>query len=123
MLNKSPFVIAGFYLIIAISSCSEKFDKTKWAQYDEVDGPDRNLMAEDLLKNNKLVGLSHKQMLQLLGPPANYTDTFYTDTLNTYYTLSEKYDMIDPVSGKDLVIKFNKDSIITSAEIKEWHKH
>jgi hypothetical protein len=118
MLNKSPFVIAGFYLIIAISSCSEKFDKTKWTQYDEVDGPDRNLMAEDLLKNNKLVGLSHKQMLQLLGPAANYTDT-----LNTYYTLSEKYDMIDPVSGKDLVIKFNKDSIITSAEIKEWHKH
>lgn len=118
MLNKFPFIIAGVSLIFTISSCSEKFDKTKWAQYNEVDGPDRNLMAEDLLKNNKLVGLSHKQMIQLLGPPANQTDT-----TKTYYTLSEKYDMIDPVSGKDLIIKFNKDSIITSAEIKEWHKN
>jgi hypothetical protein len=118
MLNKFPVIIAGFSLIVTIPSCTEKFDKAKWAQYEEVNGPNRDLMAQDLLKNNKLVGLSHKQMLQLLGQPANYTDT-----LNTYYTLSEKYDMIDPVSGKDLIIKFNKDSIITSAEIKEWHKH
>jgi hypothetical protein len=118
MLNKSLFVIAGFSLIIIISSCTEKFDKAKWAQYEEVDGPNRDLMAEDLLKNHKLIGLSHKQMILLLGSPANQTDT-----TNIYYALSEKYDMIDPVSGKDLIIKFNKDSIITSAEIKEWHKH
>jgi hypothetical protein len=118
MLSKISCLITGFSLILTITSCTEKFDKTKWAQYDEQDGPDRDLMADDLLKNYKLIGLSHKQMIQLLGSPANQTDT-----TKTYYTLSEKYDVIDPVSGKDLIIKFNKDSIITGAEIQEWHKH
>ena len=57
-------------------------------------------------------------MLQLLGDPANFKDT-----TQTFYILSEEYDMIDPVSGKDLIIKFNKDSVIIHAEIKEWNKH
>ena len=75
-------------------------------------------MAEDLLKTHKLIGLSHKQMLQLLGNPSNYADT-----TKTWYELSQEFDSIDPISGKDLVISFNKDSIITDAIIREWHKH
>jgi hypothetical protein len=114
--------IVCFLFVVTLFSCHKvKFNSTRWQQYLETDGPDgseREAMAEDLLQNYKLVGLTNKQMLQLLGPPANQTDT-----TKTYYTLSEKYDLIDPVSGKDLIIKFNKDSIITSAEIKEWHKH
>ncbi len=57
-------------------------------------------------------------MLQLLGPPEN-------DTTATWYTLKQKFEFlgVDPVSGKNLIIKFNKDSIITHAEIEEWHKH
>jgi hypothetical protein len=123
MLNKFPLVIPLILLCTFISSCnditrSEKFDSVKWKQYNEVDGPDRDLMAEDLLKNYKLIGLSNRQMLQLLGAPANYTDT-----TKTYYVLTEEYDSIDPVSGKNLIITFSKDSIITHAQIKEWHKH
>jgi len=123
MLNKISFVITLFLLIASINSCngitrSEKFDQEKWKQYSEVDGPDRDLMAEDLIKNNKLMGLSSKQMRQLLGPPANFADT-----TETCYILTEEFDMIDPISGKNLIIKFNKDSIITHAEIQEWHKH
>jgi hypothetical protein len=77
-------------------------------------------MAEDLLKNHRLIGLTNKQMYQLLGRPwSNY----YSDSVKKPYQLKVEYDMIDPISGKDLIITFNKDSIITHAEIKEWHKH
>ena len=123
MLNRFQLLVTLILVFTSISGCidiskSEKFDQEKWKQYSEVDGPDRDLMAEDLLKNHKLIGLSHKQMLQLLGSPANYTDT-----TKTYYVLTEEYDMIDPVSGKNLIITFNKDSLISRAEIEEWHKH
>jgi hypothetical protein len=113
---KFPFVIAGFCLILIITSCTEKFDKNKWGGYSEVDGPDRDLMAGNLLKTHQLIGLTNKQMHQLLGPPAN-------DTTSTWYELKEEWDMIDPVYSKYLIIKFNKDSVIIGAEIKEWHKH
>src|ERR1700678_310692 len=99
MLKKALFIIT-FFTLFALFGCGEKFDKTKWAEYDELDGPDRDLMAEDLLKTHKLIGLTNKQMLQLLGPPANFTDT-----PKRYYVLKEEYDMIDPVSGKYLVIQ------------------
>jgi hypothetical protein len=119
MIAKSKLIyLAGIIFLIALFGCGEKFDKTKWAEYDEVDGPDRDLMAEDLLKTHKLIGLTNKQMLKLLGPPANFTDT-----AKRYYVLKEEYDMIDPVSGKYLVIQFNRDSVITIAKIEEWHKH
>lgn len=121
MFKVTIYFVYFLFIVILISCNKIKFNSNRWQQYMGVDGPDgseREAMAEDLLQNYKLVGLTNKQMLQLLGPPENYTDT-----TKTYYTLSEKYDMIDPVSGKDLIIKFNKDSIINSAEIKEWHKH
>jgi hypothetical protein len=116
----SILCLLSFTLVLGCNDITrhEKFDSEKWKQYESVDGPERGSMAEDLLKTKKLVGLSHKQMLALLGEPSNYTDT-----TKTYYELSEEYDMIDPVSGKDLLITFNKDSVITNAEIKEWHKH
>ena len=54
----------------------------------------------------------------MLGEPSNYTDT-----TKIYYQLTEEFNQIDPISGKDLIITFDKDSIITDAEIKEWHKN
>jgi hypothetical protein len=75
-------------------------------------------MADDLIQRRLLIGISNKQMLQLLGPAEK-------DNTETQYTLEENIEFlgIDPVSAKYLVVKFNKDSIITSAEIKEWHRH
>lgn len=115
--------LVSFILFTCSTGCNdisrkEKFDSEKWKQYIGFDGPDRDLMAEDLLGSHKLIGLSHKQMLQLLGDPSNYEDT-----TRTYYELSQEFDSIDPVSGKNLIITFDKDSIITNAIIQEWHKH
>lgn len=94
------------------------FNRSKWLNYYSFDGPNRVSMAEDLIKTNRLIGLSNRQMLQLLGPPAHYDDT-----TKTVYELSQEFDMIDPISGKDLIIKFNKDSTVIGSKIEEWHKH
>jgi hypothetical protein len=39
--------------------------------------------------------------------------------------LKEEYPFfgIDPKSGENLIIKFNKDSIIVKAIIQKWHHH
>ena len=123
MLKTIPFMIISIILLAFIISCNditkrEKFNSEKWKQYDGFDGPDRDLMAEDLTKTHRLIGLTNHQMLQLLGSPSNFGDT-----TKTCYELSEEFDSIDPVSGKNLVITFNKDSIIAKAKIEEWHKH
>jgi len=121
MLNKL-FLFISLISIICIGcndiSRKEKFDSEKWKQYIGFDSPNRDLMAEDLLASHKLIGLSHNRMLQLLGDPTNYGDS-----TKTWYELSQEFDSIDPIAGKDLVITFNKDSIITNATIREWHKH
>jgi hypothetical protein len=123
MLNRLLLIIIFLVLNTFCYSCnditrSEKFNKEIWNQYGSFDGPDRDLMAEDLIKTHRLIGLTNKQMLQLLGSPSNLGDTTKTD-----YELSQEFDSIDPISGKNLVIQFNKDSVITSASIEEWHKH
>ena len=115
--------VLSIIVVFAILGCndisrSEKFDQKIWKQYSEVDGPDRDLMAEDLIKTHRLIGLTNKQMLQLLGSPSNFGDT-----TKICYELSQEFDSIDPISGKNLVIQFNKDSVIVKAFIEEWHKH
>lgn len=112
-----------FFLLIPLffMSCSKrKFDSNQWKKaYGVEDGPgdkEKEEMAEDLVASRKLIGLDRKQMIDLLGEPAN-------DPTSTWYTLEENYDMIDPVSGSYLHIYFNKDSIITKAAIINWHKH
>jgi len=121
MLNKLFFYISLISIIcVGCNDISrkEKFDSEKWKQYIGFDSPNRDLMAEDLLASHKLIGLSHNRMLQLLGDPTNYGDS-----TKTWYELSQEFDSIDPIAGKDLVITFNTDSIITNATIREWHKH
>jgi hypothetical protein len=123
MFNRFSLVITLIILYLFINGCndtskSETFDKTKWTDLGKLGSADKVLMAEDLIKTHKLIGLTNKQMFQLLGSPANYMDT-----TKTYYELATVYDVIDPVSGKNLIIQFNKDSVIISAKIEEWHKH
>lgn len=110
--------IACLVFLFALSGCTKAFNKKEWADFDALGGSDKVLMAEDLIKTNKLLGLTNKQMLELLGPPAN-------DTTATWYNLKEDGEFLspDPASGKNLVIQFNKDSVIISAKIEEWHKH
>jgi hypothetical protein len=88
-----------------------------WLDGDGVYYTYRDDMVDDLLKSHRLVGLSYHQLIQLLGEPSG------KDSTSVSYEVKVKYDMIDPVYLKDLLFNFNKDSIITKAEIKEWKKN
>jgi outer membrane protein assembly factor BamE (lipoprotein component of BamABCDE complex) len=110
--------LAAFLLFFALGcQPTVKFDSAKWKQPNALENGDRNAMADDLVNSGKLVGLTRPQMLILLGTPAPIVDT-----KDAYYILSTNYDTVDAVSGRDLIITFSKDSVITSAKIKVWHK-
>jgi len=119
MAKKIIFVtLFSIFFALGCQKTNVTFNSAKWKQHDWVESPGRNLMADDLVASHKLIGLSHQKMLALLGPPSPIVDT-----KDTYYELSQKYEGADPVSGRDLIITFNKDSVITNARIKVWHKY
>ncbi len=94
------------------------FNKTGWnIQGDLGWYPNRDKMLEDLLKNQKLIGLTYKQLIEKIGEPETYQDG---DKNSIYFDIITDYGHeIDPVYFKTLEFKFNKDSIITSFKVKE----
>ncbi len=120
MFNKNTLLIFSLILLFCFSACvrQEKFNKQDWLGADAVD-PERESITDHLLKNYKIIGSSHNEIIQLLGEPA------FEDSTGMFYTLSTEYKYlgIDPVSGKNLELKINKDSIITKAEVKDWKRH
>jgi len=59
MVHKISAFIISFTLFVSIIGCNdisrkEKFDAEEWKEYIGFDSPDRDLMAEDLLKTHKL---------------------------------------------------------------------
>jgi hypothetical protein len=105
-------------LLIAVvfTGCKGKFNKIDWEAKGDPGFPDKDYMVDDLLTNYKLKGLSYKQVLQLLGQPSG------KDSTGIFYETLLEYSGIDPGHGKNLVIEFNKDSLVTKAYIDEW-KH
>ncbi len=55
MIAKSRLIYcAGIIFLIILFGCGEKFDKAQWDEYEHLDGSDRSLMAEDLLKTSQV---------------------------------------------------------------------
>jgi hypothetical protein len=111
-------------LILCFISCNtdEKFDRNKWINADPVDRTYRKNMVNDLLNKYKFRGMPYKELINLLGNPDNIGTEKYTDSVPVYYTVDEKYDMIDPVAGQDLIFHLNKDSVVTSVTVQKWKR-
>ncbi|RYX85605.1 hypothetical protein EON83_04500 [bacterium] len=68
------------------------FDSAQWkasGNYENLSV--RNRMCSDLLRNDRLIGLNHTQVIVLLGKP----DQYHLDYWTMGYMVG--YDMIDPV--------------------------
>jgi hypothetical protein len=127
-MTRTRFTIA-FSLILTISilfgSCRDKnipFNKIGWNE--SGDGipcpPLREKMLNDLLHNHKLKGLTYRALVDKLGEPTIFE---MGDTNTVSYELVVEYGFdIDPKYIKTLDFYYNKDSIITNWEIKEY-KH
>ncbi|WPU94186.1 hypothetical protein SNE25_01435 [Mucilaginibacter sabulilitoris] len=97
----------------------QSFDKQKWNDKEDWDYPQRNNVVDDLVKNHRLKGLNYKQLINLLGIPQGQSE----DSAGIYYQIVMDFgNDIDPVYTKNLLIGFNKDSIVNSITINEWKK-
>ncbi|MBD1393082.1 hypothetical protein [Mucilaginibacter glaciei] len=105
-------------LLFALSSCQQKFDKNLWSERNDLGMyPNRKSMLDDVVKNHKIKGQSYKQIIELLGKSTGLEDN------KLYYNIITDYGWdIDPIYAKDLIITFNRDSIATGFNVKEW-KH
>lgn len=104
-------------LFLIVASCQQKFDKIKWSEREDPAFPpsSRPEMLNDLITNNKLVGLSFRQLIARLGPPDNKDGNIVIYKVDVDFGTD-----IDPVYTKDLEFTISKDSIITSLRVKEW---
>ena len=112
-------IILSFILLSF--ACNPKFEKTGWLYQGDVGiYPKREKMLNDLTENNKLKGLTYRELIKKIGPDKNFKSGY--DTCIFYSIVTDYGWDIDPVYTKDLVFKFNKDSIVVDYEIKEWKK-
>lgn len=106
--------------LMTLYSCTDRskvvFNKTGWGTKEDWDYPERESMVDDLVKNHKIKGASHKEIVQLLGEPQG------TDSSTVFYQVIMDFKGdIDPVYTKNLEITFNNDSIADRVMIKEYN--
>lgn len=105
-------------IIIVMSSChngNREFDKKLWMVRGSMQYTYRDSMVKDLLKKEKLIGTSYRQMTDLLGQPdfnhfAPRRKVFYL--LKTYYGLG-----VDARGYKTLDFDFTDDSTISDYRV------
>jgi len=111
-------------VFISITGCNrqQKFTRELWTYGDGLEFPSRKMILDDLMANHKIKGLTHYEVIQLLGSPQ------FRDTANFKYSYQIedtgfKYNpKKDSIYVKNLVLYFSKDSIVTKTEIYEKTK-
>jgi hypothetical protein len=104
-------------LVLVSSSCSphqdmrlEKFDRAKWLVHENATYPYRDAMLHDLVFNQKLRGLSMKEVVDMLGEPNRIQEG------HLYYTVHRDEIGKFTLHTRTLVLKLGTDSTV------EWRK-
>jgi hypothetical protein len=108
-------VTACIALVIAITGCGGgKFDRQKWSYGDGLDYPLRDEILNDLVTNHHIKGLNYRQVIDSLGSPQRRDSLQFTYQIfdDTY-----QYSRKKPAHKKNLILYFNKDSVVTRFEI------
>jgi len=110
-------------LSICLTGCDRSipFEKDGWQKRSDFIYPLRDAMVQDLIGNHQLIGLTTRQVRDLLGD-ADHTELGEKPNCVTYKVLLDFGWDIDPVHTKDLVLEFNEDSIVTKVDLLEWKK-
>lgn len=89
----------------------DTFNPEKWRTREKENYPHRKAMLDDLVKNQQLKSLRHKEVITLLGQPDR------TDSAYIFYKVDETRIQFMVLNSKTLVIKFNPDSTVNWVKI------
>ena len=105
-------------LSVAFTGCVKvKFDKEKWRDTDGLSYKMRDKVLEDLTTNYKLVGMTYKDIIRLLGKP---DDTYQLKTSYDVINNEARYNPKNkPLYRKNLEFYFSKDSVVTRFNVYE----
>ena len=95
-----------------------EFDKSKWNERFDGFYENRENMVQDLMENHLEKGMDLKNVIELLGEPGNYQNKKTNEI--TYEMMVDYVWNIDPMEGKELYIKFDKDSTVTDFRLEHW---
>ncbi len=126
MMLKKPFyfiAIAAFVLTLASCGNSKReFTRETWSFGDGLVYPNRDAILNDLIAKHKIEGLNHYQVIQLLGSPQDKDTAKFKYTYQIVNNASEYNPKKNPVYRKDLVLYFNKDSVVIKTDVVEKNK-
>lgn len=127
-MNKFIFISFIALSISTPTGCTDKsvsFTKEKWNEWDG-HYYSRKYLINDVLNNHLKKGMAYSEVINLLGETHYKNTSDGLDTNDSLLRISYEIDVeykfldIDPYKGKDLVIVFRKDSLLSSFKLIDW---
>lgn len=113
-------IVALFLILFVFTACKNEipFEKSLWIYKIDNSYPYRKNMLNDLISNEKLIGISINQLIEKIGNPEQYVNN---DSNKITYDIVTEYGLlnIDPNYIKQLHFFYNNDSLIIEFKINE----